>query len=85
MNYIEIKELPVSRKVGKALTFSWPRFVQYTLISNHENLAWFQISFTIKELREMTKLPGCRAVFEPDDFQPIQEIISGKFSFIWFD
>ena len=30
----------------------------------------------------MTKLPGCRPVFEPDDFQPIQEIISGKFSFI---
>ena len=29
----------------------------------------------------MTKLPGCRPVFEPDDFQPIREIISGKFSF----
>ena len=29
----------------------------------------------------MTKLPGCRPVFEPDDFQPIRKIISGKFSF----
>ncbi|XP_028415890.1 NADPH:adrenodoxin oxidoreductase, mitochondrial-like [Dendronephthya gigantea] len=35
-----------------------------------------QISFTIKELREMTKLPGCRSVFSPEDFQPIREMIS---------
>ncbi|XP_020613236.1 NADPH:adrenodoxin oxidoreductase, mitochondrial-like [Orbicella faveolata] len=32
-----------------------------------------QVSFTIKELREMTKLEGCKAVFDPDDFRTTQE------------
>jgi len=32
-----------------------------------------QVSFTIKELREMTKLEGCKAVLDPDDFRTIQE------------
>ena len=35
-----------------------------------------QISFTIKELREMTKLHGCLPLFQPEDFQPIHEMIS---------
>ena len=37
-----------------------------------------QVAFTIKELREMTKLAGCKAVFDPDDFQTIQEKIASK-------
>ena len=48
----------------------------------YEVFLCFQISFTIKELREMTKLPGCRPVFDPEDFQPIQEMIPGKKGFI---
>lgn len=32
-----------------------------------------QVSFTIKELREMTKLEGCKAALDPDDFRTIQE------------
>ena len=48
------------------------------LATIHWKMSFFKISFTIKELREMTKLPGCLAVFSPEDFQPIQEIISGK-------
>lgn len=35
-----------------------------------------QVSFTIKELREMTKLPGCKATFNPEDFRTIQEKLS---------
>ncbi|PFX31886.1 NADPH:adrenodoxin oxidoreductase, mitochondrial [Stylophora pistillata] len=35
-----------------------------------------QVSFTIKELREMTKLPGCKAMFDPQDFREIQEKLS---------
>lgn len=35
-----------------------------------------QVAFTIKELREMTKLIGCKAVFDPEDFKPIQEKIT---------
>lgn len=31
-----------------------------------------QVAFTIKELREMTKLSGCKAVFDPEDFRIIQ-------------
>lgn len=37
------------------------------------------MSFTIKELREMTKLEGCKAAFEPDDFRTIQEKLASKF------
>ena len=36
------------------------------------------MSFTIKELREMTKLPGCKAVFDPEDFRTVEEKISSK-------
>ena len=36
-----------------------------------------QVAFTIKELREMTKLPGCKAVCDPEDFGTIQEKIAG--------
>jgi hypothetical protein len=32
----------------------------------------------------MTKLPGCRSVFERDDFQPIQETISGKNVMVYY-
>lgn len=35
-----------------------------------------QVAFTIKELREMTKLAGCKAVFDPEDFRTIQEKIA---------
>ncbi|XP_046855443.1 NADPH:adrenodoxin oxidoreductase, mitochondrial-like isoform X2 [Xenia sp. Carnegie-2017] len=35
-----------------------------------------QTSFTIKELREMLKLPGCRSVFEREDFLPLNERLS---------
>ena len=38
-----------------------------------------KVSFTIKELREMTKLKGCKAVFDPDDFRTIQEKLPSKF------
>ena len=37
------------------------------------------MSFTIKELREMTKLEGCKAAFDPDDFRTIQEKLASKF------
>ena len=36
-----------------------------------------QVSFTIKELREMTKLPGCRPVLRPHDFDPIRDLLKG--------
>ena len=32
-----------------------------------------QVSFTVKELREMTKLSGCRPVLNPADFQLVRE------------
>ena len=38
------------------------------------------MSFTIKELREMTKLEGCKAVFDPDDFRTIQEQLPSRFT-----
>ena len=37
-----------------------------------------KVSFTIKELREMTKLEGCKAVFDPVDFRTIQEKLPSK-------
>ena len=40
-----------------------------------------QVAFSIKELREMTKLPGCRAELNPSDFEGLQEKIPGE-SFI---
>ena len=39
-----------------------------------------KVSFTIKELREMTKLEGCKAAFDPDDFRTIrQEKLASRF------
>ena len=36
------------------------------------------MSFTIKELREMTKLEGCKPAFDPDDFRTIQEKLASR-------
>jgi adrenodoxin-NADP+ reductase len=33
-----------------------------------------QVAFTIKELREMLKLPGVSTVWRPEDFQGVQEV-----------
>ena len=33
------------------------------------------VAFTIKELREMVHLPGCRPVFDTKDFQGVKEIV----------
>eukprot|EP00095_Tigriopus_kingsejongensis_P005756 snap_masked-scaffold28_size608977-processed-gene-4.1 protein:Tk05756 transcript:snap_masked-scaffold28_size608977-processed-gene-4.1-mRNA-1 annotation:"nadph:adrenodoxin mitochondrial" len=35
-----------------------------------------QVAFTIKELREMVNLPGCRAVLDPADFQPVASLVA---------
>ena len=37
-----------------------------------------QVAFTIKELREMTKLPNCRTLIQNNDMLPYKDIISGK-------
>ncbi|EDO29182.1 predicted protein, partial [Nematostella vectensis] len=34
-----------------------------------------QVAFTVKELREMTKLAGVRAVFSPGDVAPIKDLL----------
>ncbi len=34
------------------------------------------VSFTIKELREMVNLAGCRPVFDPSDFDGVKEAVS---------
>lgn len=34
-----------------------------------------QAAFTIKELREMTKLPNCRSLWRPEDFTGIPELV----------
>ncbi|XP_023226420.1 NADPH:adrenodoxin oxidoreductase, mitochondrial-like isoform X1 [Centruroides sculpturatus] len=34
-----------------------------------------QVAFTIKELREMTKLPGCCALLEENDFRSLKDMI----------
>ncbi|KAF4522071.1 hypothetical protein B566_EDAN004054 [Ephemera danica] len=36
-----------------------------------------QAAFTIKELREMLKLPNCRTVFKPSDFTGVREALPG--------
>lgn len=36
-----------------------------------------QVSFTIKELREMITLPGCRTVISPEDVSGIGDVIEG--------
>ncbi|CAL4115589.1 unnamed protein product, partial [Meganyctiphanes norvegica] len=33
------------------------------------------VAFTIKELREMIKLPGCRPNLSPEDYQHLPELI----------
>ena len=38
----------------------------------------FQVAFTIKELREMVKLQGCKPVFEAGDFQQVKEELPSK-------
>ena len=45
------------------------------------NFFALQVSFTVKELREMTKLPGCKAIFNPEDFRIIQEKLSSRLYF----
>ena len=40
------------------------------------SFGFVQVAFTIKELREMTKLSGCKAVFYPEDFETLQEKIA---------
>lgn len=36
-----------------------------------------QVAFTIKELREMSKLPSCKTLINPSDFDPIRDLIQG--------
>jgi adrenodoxin-NADP+ reductase len=38
-----------------------------------------QVAFTIKELREMITLPGCRTVIDLSDVAGIDQKISGKY------
>ncbi|KAH6942352.1 hypothetical protein HPB50_003972 [Hyalomma asiaticum] len=33
----------------------------------------FEVAFTIKELREMTKIPGVDSIFRPEDFDTVRE------------
>lgn len=37
-----------------------------------------QVAFTIKELREMIKLPQCKTVIKHKDMLPYKDIISGN-------
>ena len=37
-----------------------------------------QVAFTIKEFREMTKLPECSVVLDAADFEAIRELPAGK-------
>lgn len=39
-----------------------------------------QVAFTIKEFREMTKLPGCRALLDRADFEEVRDIAAGEHS-----
>ena len=39
-----------------------------------------QVAFTIKELREMTKLPDCISNLDPVDFDLIKDKLTGKFN-----
>ena len=36
-----------------------------------------QVAFTIKELREMTKIPGCTTHIDPSYFENVTPLISG--------
>lgn len=37
-----------------------------------------QAAFTIKELREMITLPGCRTVIYPEDVQGLDVVVKGE-------
>jgi adrenodoxin-NADP+ reductase len=37
-----------------------------------------QVAFTIKELREMTKLPGSRYILDKKDYQGLESVIKSK-------
>ena len=39
-----------------------------------------QVAFTIKELREMTKLPGCRTNLDPSYLDSVRSLIPGKYA-----
>ena len=36
-----------------------------------------QVAFTIKELREMTRLPGCCPILDPKDFESHGHLMAG--------
>lgn len=55
-----------------------------SVIYNLFHCSFLKVSFTIKELREMTKLEGCKAVFDPDDFRMIQEKLSSKIKMSYY-
>ena len=40
-----------------------------------------QVAFTVKELREMVKLPECRPLLNATDFEGIPERIAGKHTY----
>lgn len=41
-----------------------------------------EVSFTIKELREMTKLPGVGTVLRAEDFAVVRDKLAGEQTFI---
>ena len=43
------------------------------------------MAFTIKELREMTKLPECRFVADPTQFTGIRDILPGEWVWLYGD
>ena len=36
-----------------------------------------QVAFTIKELREMIRLPHCRTILHSKDFEPYKDAVGG--------
>ena len=36
-----------------------------------------QVAFTIKELREMIRLPHCRTILHSQDFEPYKDAVGG--------
>ncbi|XP_038064541.1 NADPH:adrenodoxin oxidoreductase, mitochondrial-like [Patiria miniata] len=65
-----LKKTDITQQALDALTKSSIRRVH--LIGRRGPL---QVAFSIKELREMTKLPGCRSELDPLDFEGLQERI----------
>ena len=41
-----------------------------------------QVAFTIKELREMIRLPCCRTILHPQDFEPYKDTLGGMVTFL---